>query len=61
MRAWPYWKTRSTAVVAMTAPKATMPAAQFIPSSEKALASGSDEPRICSIGTMPVSTSDVAT
>ena len=36
MRGWPYWKTSSTAVVAITAPKATMPAAQFIPSSEKA-------------------------
>ena len=60
MRAWPYWKTSRTAVVAMTAPKATIPAAQFMPSRENAWARGSDEPRIFSMGTMPVKTSEVA-
>ena len=40
MRGWPSWKTISTPVVANTAPSATMPAAQFIPSAENAVASG---------------------
>ena len=41
MRGCPSWKTTSTDVVAMTAPSEMMPAVQFMPSAENAVASGS--------------------
>ena len=46
MRGWPSWKTSSTEVVAKTAPSEMMPAAQFMPSAEKAVASGSAVPEL---------------
>ena len=41
MRGCPSWKTISTDVVAMTAPSEMMPAVQFMPRAENAVASGS--------------------
>ena len=42
---WPYWNTRSTALIETTAPNATIPAETSAPTYANAAASGSATPR----------------